>query len=99
MVELVQEALRERGIDDEVVVAAGQFNPPGHSGGLFVGGLTGADAESLHAAWARALASAPGRSRASAPPTPLPGSPGKMLVGREILVECACFVLTEAADR
>jgi hypothetical protein len=46
MVKLVQEALRERGIDDEVV-AAGQFNPRGHSGGLFVGGLTGADAESL----------------------------------------------------
>jgi hypothetical protein len=31
MVELVRDALRERGIEHEVV-AAGQFNPRGHSG-------------------------------------------------------------------
>ena len=41
MVELVQEGLKERGIEDEVTVA-GQFNPRGHTGGLFLGGLTGA---------------------------------------------------------
>jgi hypothetical protein len=40
MVELVQEGLKARGIDDEVTVA-GQFNPRGHTGGLFLGGLTG----------------------------------------------------------
>lgn len=40
MVEAVQEALRERGIEDEVV-AAGQFFPRGFTGGLFVGGLAG----------------------------------------------------------
>jgi hypothetical protein len=40
MVELVQEALAARGIDDEVL-AVGQFNPRGHTGGLFVGGLSG----------------------------------------------------------
>lgn len=39
MVEAVQAALTDRGIDDEIV-AAGQFNPRGHTGGLFVGGLT-----------------------------------------------------------
>jgi hypothetical protein len=43
MVELVQDALRERGIDDQVI-AVGQFNPRGHTGGLFVGGLLGSDA-------------------------------------------------------
>jgi hypothetical protein len=43
MVELVQEALRERGIDDRII-AVGQFNPRGHTGGLFVGGLLGGDA-------------------------------------------------------
>jgi hypothetical protein len=43
MVELVQEALRARGVDDEVL-AAGEFNPRGHTGGLFVGGLTGGEA-------------------------------------------------------
>jgi hypothetical protein len=42
MVELLQSALRERGIEDQVV-AAGQFNPRGHTGGMFVGGLLGGD--------------------------------------------------------
>ena len=40
MEELVQEALAARGIDEEVV-AVGVFNPRGHSGGLFAGGLAG----------------------------------------------------------
>jgi hypothetical protein len=40
MEELVQEALAARGIDDEVV-AVGEFNPRGHSGGMFAGGLAG----------------------------------------------------------
>ncbi len=46
MEELVQGALAARGIDDEVV-AAGQFNPRGHSGGMFVGGLAGDTAGGL----------------------------------------------------
>jgi MMPL family len=40
MVNAIRSALRTRGIEDEVV-AAGQFNPRGHSGGLFVGALAG----------------------------------------------------------
>jgi hypothetical protein len=40
MEELVQEALAARGIDDGVV-AVGEFNPRGHSGGMFAGGLAG----------------------------------------------------------
>lgn len=40
MVERVQEALAQFGIDDEVV-AAGMFFPRGHSGALFAGGLVG----------------------------------------------------------
>ncbi len=43
MVEAVGAALAKRGVDDKVI-AAGQFNPRGHSGGLFVGGLTGSEA-------------------------------------------------------
>ncbi len=43
MVELVQQALTERGVDDEVL-AVGEFNPRGHTGGLFVGGLAGDEA-------------------------------------------------------
>jgi len=45
MIELVQRALRERGIEDQVE-AVGQFNPRGHTGGMFVGGLLGGDAGS-----------------------------------------------------
>jgi hypothetical protein len=40
MEELVREALAARGIDDGVV-AVGEFNPRGHSGGMFAGGLAG----------------------------------------------------------
>ena len=43
MVEAVQAALVKRGVDEKVI-AVGQFNPRGHSGGLFVGGLTGSEA-------------------------------------------------------
>ena len=42
MVEAIQKALGTHGIEDEIV-AAGQFNPRGHSGGLFVGGLAGSE--------------------------------------------------------
>ena len=43
MVELVQGALAASGIKDEVL-AAGQFNPRGHTGGMFAGGLAGSEA-------------------------------------------------------
>ena len=46
MVELVQGALAESGIKDEVV-AAGQFSPRGQTGGMFVGGLVGSEAGGL----------------------------------------------------
>jgi hypothetical protein len=42
MIDHVQEALDERGIDDQVV-AVGQFNPRGASGGGFAGGWIGDD--------------------------------------------------------
>jgi hypothetical protein len=43
MVELVQDALTKRGVDERVL-AVGEFNPRGHTGGLFVGGLAGSEA-------------------------------------------------------
>jgi hypothetical protein len=43
MVELVQNALTKRGVDERVL-AVGEFNPRGHTGGLFVGGLAGSEA-------------------------------------------------------
>jgi hypothetical protein len=46
MVGLVQGALATRGITDEVL-AAGQFNPRGHTGGMFAGGMAGSEAGGL----------------------------------------------------
>lgn len=43
MTELVQAALTESGINDEVL-AAGQFQPRGATGGLFAGGFLGSEA-------------------------------------------------------
>jgi hypothetical protein len=42
MLDAVQNALVDRGIDDKLI-AVGQFNPRGHTGGLFVGGLGGSE--------------------------------------------------------
>jgi hypothetical protein len=38
----VQQALAREGIDEQVL-AAGQFNPRGHTGSMFVGGLAGGE--------------------------------------------------------
>jgi hypothetical protein len=43
MLELVHSALSGFGITDELI-AVGQFNPRGHTGGLFLGGMTGSSA-------------------------------------------------------
>ena len=43
MMDLTQSALTRFGIEDELV-AVGQFNPRGHTGGLFAGGLAGGSA-------------------------------------------------------
>jgi hypothetical protein len=43
MLELVQNALQKEGLQDELI-AVGQFNPRGHSGALFAGGLMGSEA-------------------------------------------------------
>ncbi len=42
MVEIIQQALRDRGIEDEVV-AAGQFMPRGRTGKAFLGGFIGSE--------------------------------------------------------
>ena len=80
MVELVQDALRERGIDDEVV-AAGQFNPRGHTGGLFVGGLVGGDAGSLLGGVGESVGVGAGSLAGMRAADAASGLPGWMLVG------------------
>ncbi len=81
MVAAVQAALRTRGIEEEVI-AAGQFNPRGHSGGLFVGGLAGDEVGGLLGGGAGeaagfAAGSLSGMHAAGA----VSGLPDKMLVG------------------
>jgi hypothetical protein len=80
MVELLQGALDERGIEDQVV-AAGQFNPRGHTGGLFVGGLVGGDAGSLLGGVGESVGTGAGSLAGMRAADAASGLPAKMLVG------------------
>jgi hypothetical protein len=80
MVEAVQKALQTRGIEDEVL-AAGQFNPRGHSGGLFVGGLAGSDAETKLGGLAEGVGLAAGSLAGMHAADAAAGLPDTMLLG------------------
>ena len=80
MVELVQDALVARGIEDQIV-AAGQFNPRGHTGGMFVGGLLGGDAGGLVGGVGEALGTGAGALAGMRAADASSGLPDKMLIG------------------
>jgi hypothetical protein len=80
MVELVQEALVARGIEDSIV-AAGQFNPRGHTGGLFVGGLLGGDVGGVLGGVAEGVAVGAGSLAGMHAADASSGLPDKMLIG------------------
>jgi hypothetical protein len=80
MVEVVQGALRERGIEDRVE-AVGQFNPRGHTGGMFVGGLLGGDAGSLLGGVGESVGVGAGSLAGMRAADAASGLPDKMLVG------------------
>jgi hypothetical protein len=80
MVDAVREALAARGIEDEVV-AAGQFNPRGHTGGLFVGGLAGDEAGGKLGGVADAVGTAAGSLAGMRAADAASGLPETMLVG------------------
>jgi hypothetical protein len=80
IVELLQGALEKRGIEDRVV-AAGQFNPRGHSGGLFAGGLVGGDAGSLLGGVGGSVGVGAGSLAGMRAADAASGLPDKMLVG------------------
>jgi hypothetical protein len=76
----VQEALAREGIADEVL-AAGQFNPRGHTGSIFAGGLAGGSVGELGGKVGEAVgevAGVAGGMRANAAAS---GMPEFMLVG------------------
>jgi hypothetical protein len=80
MVALVQNALSERGIDDQIV-AVGQFNPRGHTGGLFVGGLVGGDAGSALGGIGESVGVGAGSLAGMHAADAASGLPANMLVG------------------
>jgi hypothetical protein len=79
MVGLAQGALAAGGIEEEVI-AAGQFNPRGQTGGLFVGGLAGAEAGSLVGGVAEDVGLAAGSLAGMHAADAASGLPAKMLV-------------------
>ncbi len=80
MVELVQGALAARGIEDQIV-AAGQFNPRGHTGGMFVGGLVGGDAGGLLGGVGESLGTGAGALAGMHAADASSGLPDTMLIG------------------
>jgi hypothetical protein len=80
MVSLVQGALAERGITDEVL-AAGQFNPRGHSGGMFAGGLAGSEAGGLAGEAGEAVGLGLGSIAGMRAADARSGLPSSMLIG------------------
>jgi hypothetical protein len=80
MVEAVRGALAVRGIEDEVV-AAGQFNPRGHTGGLFIGGIAGDEVGGKLGGVADAVGTAAGSLAGMRAADAASGLPDTMLVG------------------
>lgn len=80
MVELVQDALAASGIRDDVL-AAGQFNPRGQTGGMFAGGLAGSEAGGLLGEAGEIAGQEVGSIAGMHAAAARSGLPAKMLVG------------------
>jgi hypothetical protein len=80
MVQLVQQALTKRGVDDEVL-AVGEFNPRGHTGALFAGGLVGGEALGRFGDAADAVGVAAGSLAGMHAADAASGLPAWMLIG------------------
>lgn len=59
MIDMVQAALNDIGLDDQVL-AVGEFEPRGHSGGAFLGGTLGSEAGSAFGGVGEAVGTAAG---------------------------------------
>jgi hypothetical protein len=80
MVEVVNEALASAGIED-TVIAAGEFNPRGHSGAGFAGGLVGGDIGDAIGSPAGGVGTAGGYMAGTRAHDAASGLPGRMVVG------------------
>jgi hypothetical protein len=76
----VQQALGRERIGDEVI-AAGQFNPRGHSGSMFVGGLAGSSVGEVGASVGEAVGEVAGVAGGMRANEAMSGLPQWMLVG------------------
>ncbi len=79
MVEMVQRALSEAGVQDEVL-AAGEFAPRGHSGAAFAGGLVGDEVGSAFGGLGSAVGVAAGSVGAQQYADASSGLPSSMIV-------------------
>jgi hypothetical protein len=80
MVLLVQDALVANGIED-TVLAVGQFNPRGHTGGMFVGGLAAGDVGAVLGGAAESIGVGAGSLAGMRASDDMSGLPAKMLIG------------------
>jgi hypothetical protein len=80
MLEAVQAALDDRGIDDRLE-AVGQFNPRGHTGGGFAGGLIGGDVGGVAGNLGDAVGTVAGYAAGTRAADAASGLPEWMLVG------------------
>jgi hypothetical protein len=80
IVEVVNEALASAGIED-TVIAAGEFNPRGHSGAGFAGGLIGGDIGDSIGSPAGGIGTAGGYIAGTRAHDAASGLPERMVVG------------------
>jgi hypothetical protein len=80
IVEVVNEALASAGIED-TVIAAGEFNPRGHSGAGFAGGLVGGDIGDSMGSLAGGVGTAGGYVAGTRAHDAASGLPERMVVG------------------
>jgi hypothetical protein len=79
IVEMVQRALSELGVQDEIL-AAGEFAPRGHSGAAFVGGLVGDEAGAAFGGLGSAVGLAAGAAGGRRTSDAASGLPSSMIV-------------------
>ena len=80
IVDVVNEALASAGIKD-TVIAAGEFNPRGHSGAGFAGGLVGGDMGDSLGSLASGIGTAAGYEAGKRAHDAASGLPERMVVG------------------
>jgi hypothetical protein len=80
MRELAQESLRQRGIDDQIIVA-GQFSPRGRTGAGFVGGMLGSDLGGTMGSIGDAVGTVAGYEAGTHLAEAESGMPNEMIVG------------------